>query len=78
MPTKPRGPKPKPRTNPLAGYVTAFYHIQRACSQPELLKLIETELEGKRRENILRLLVGRLFDQREDEYLKSIGVNPNA
>ena len=86
MRTKPPGPKAKSpeekahkiKTNPLAGYVTLFYHLQKPRSQVELMVLIDMELEGKRREDLLRMLVTRLFQLKKDEYLKSIGVNPNA
>ena len=78
MRTKPPGPKAKPKANPLAGYVTLFYHLQKPRSQVEILALIETELDGKRREDLLKLLVTRLFQLKKDEYLKSIGINPNA
>jgi len=78
MRTKPPGPKSKPRTNPLAGYVTLFYHLQKPRSQVELMVLVDMELDGKRREDVLRLLVTRLFQLKKDEYLKSIGINPNA
>ena len=78
MRTKPPGPKSKHRTNPLAGYVTLFYHLQKPRSQVELMVLVDMELDGKRREDVLRLLVTRLFQLKKDEYLKSIGINPNA
>ena len=72
MPTK--TPRERAKTKPLAGYVTLFYYLQTTRPQTEIEALLNQELEGKRREKLIRLLVGRIFYAREAEYLNSIGI----
>ena len=64
--------------NPLAGYVSIFYHLQSLDSERAVEHLINQELDGKRRDQILYALVTKLFQLKKIAFLKTLGVPTNG
>jgi hypothetical protein len=63
--------------HPLSGYVALVTHLQSPRTEAEIERLINQELEGKRRDALLHTLVARLYSMKKKAFLKSIGVKPS-